>query len=159
MAGIIRQIIEIVFTSYLLPALLLPLVWLASALRRSTTDPMVVIRRTRFAYLAVAAAFALMWALARSGVPIEAGGRWLTALAWIAFVMLHLLFAMLAATMTAKYASLPEGTAKESSFVFFLAIVVLHPAATAAGVSVLYRLLRLVYHQVLPGIDLVPGGI
>ena len=162
MIAIFRQVIELLFTAYLLPALLLPLLWLVAAFRHTTfavVDPCRALRRLSLAWASTALFFALGWTLAALGAPIEAGGRILTITAWLVFVALHLLFAGLAATITSNYASIPDGASKDSVFVWFLAVVVLQPLATAAGLSVLYRLLRLVYHQNMPGLDLIPSGV
>ena len=163
MLTVFKQLIEIVFTSYLLPALLLPLIWLARAAvrrRASLTQPDAPrsLRRFFSAYAAIAGFLLLTWVLSRLGVPIERGGRPLTVLVWLVFGALNLIFAGLAGSVTSNYGSLANAETKDSVFIQFLAIVLIQPLSTAAAFSVLYRLLRLVFLQVFPWLDVSQEG-
>ncbi len=163
MLTVFKQLIEIIFTSYLLPALLLPLIWLArAAMQRRTTfshpDAPHSLRRLFAAYAATAGFLLLAWVLSRLGVPIEHGGRPLTVLVWLVFGALNFIFAGLATSVTSNYGALANAQTKDSIFLRFLAIILIQPFSTAAAFSVLYRLLRLVYKQVFPWLDVSQEG-
>jgi hypothetical protein len=159
----LKQIVEAVFTSYLLPALIVPLVWLLGAITRRSTGTLVAgISALRFlqnAYDATAILIVLVWAAGRAGLRIEAGGRPITVLVWVLFGALNLLFATLAVRITGEYGKLPDGGPKDTVFLRFLGAIVAQPIATLAAFSLLYRLLRVVYHREFPWLDVVQEGI
>jgi hypothetical protein len=157
-----KQIVEAVFTSYLLPALLVPLVWLLRKIARSIwklSTGISALRLLQNAYDATAILIVLAWAAGRAGLRIEAGGRPITILAWIFFGALNLLFATLAVRITGEYGKLPDGGPKDTVFLRFLGAIVAQPIATLAAFSLLYRLLRVVYHRQFPWLDVVQEGI
>jgi hypothetical protein len=159
---VVRQISELVFTAYLMPALLLPVVWTAGALARRAHAPAVGDRGPALWFRLHGGAAALLiagWALAACGVPIERGGAALTAAAWLVFATLQLSFAALASSVTTHVSKVPEGRDRDVLFAAFVGFTLLQPVGTAAGLAVLFRLMRLVYHQTLPLLDIVPEGV
>jgi hypothetical protein len=163
MPTLFNQIVEAVFTAYLLPALLVPLVWLLRAIARRSigvfSTGISSLRLLQIVYDATAALIVLAWAAGRAGFRIEAGGRPLTVFVWFLFGSLNLCFAALAVRITGEYGRLPEGRAKDIVFLRFLGAIVVQPIATLAAFSLLYRLLRLVYHRDFPWLDAVQEGI
>ena len=164
MQNVVRPIAEILFTSYLVPALLLPLVWIAGAWRRRRAaaaggeagpNP----RRWFTLHGGLSAALIAAWLAGALGVPIEHGGAAITLAAWLAFVALQLSFAALGVAVTRDVSAAPEGEPRDRLFAAFLGFTLLQPVGTAAALGVLYRLMRLVYHQTLPMLDVVPEGI
>ncbi len=91
-----KQFVEAVFTSYLLPALLVPLVWLLRRLTGRAIGGVLSLRVLRIAYEIVAILLVFAWACMRAGLRIEAGGRPATIAVWILFGALNFLFATLA---------------------------------------------------------------
>ena len=159
-----KQAIEIVFTAFLMPALCAPVVWLGLALlgRGRRVPGEVFSRRMSLLQTGCAVSGGLLAAgglLAWLGVPVERGGRLLTAAAWADYGITNLLFAAVVIRMTPGYAGLPEGKQKEALFLRFLGLVVLQPIATGGAFSILYRLLRVVYHEKFPWPDVTPEGI
>lgn len=162
MQALVRQISEILFTSYLLPALLLPIIWLAGAAARRgrvPTEPERSLARVFTVHAVVATTLVTAWGLGALGVPLERGGAPLTIAAWLLFATLQFAFAALASGVTSRYAAIPEGRARDALFVKFVALTLLQPIATAAALHVLYRLMRLVYHHSLPLFDTLPEGL
>jgi hypothetical protein len=154
-----KQLVEAVFTSYLLPALLVPLVWLLRRVTGGAIGGALSLGVLRIAYEAVALLLVLAWAGTRAGLPIELGGRTVTMAVWILFGALNFLFAAIAVRITGEYGRLPEGRPKDALFLRFLGTVLAQPVATLAAFSLLYRLLRLVYHREFPWLDAVQEGI
>jgi hypothetical protein len=115
--------------------------------------------RLQAAYSITSALLVSGGVLAWLGVPVERGGRPLTLLTWAVYGGANVLFAALVLQMTSGYGNLPEGELKDVVFLRFLAIVALQPITTAGAFSVLYRLLRLVYHEKFPWPDVSPQGI
>jgi hypothetical protein len=159
----LKQIVEAVFTSYLLPALIVPLVWLLRAITRRSarrfSAGILSLQVLQIVYEATAILIVLVWAAVRAGLRIEAGGRPITILAWVLFGALNLLFATLAVRVTGEYGKLPDGGPKDAVFLRFLGAIVAQPIATLAAFSLLYQLLRVVYHQEFPWLDAVQEGI
>lgn len=154
-----KQLVEAVFTSFLLPALLVPLVWLLRRVTGRALGGALSLRVLRMAYEAAALLLVLAWACTRAGLRIEAGGRPVTMAVWFLFGALNLLFAAIAVRITGEYGKLPEGRPKDALFLRFLGAVLAQPVATLAAFSLLYRLLRLVYHREFPWLDAVQEGI
>ncbi len=163
MPNFLKQLVEAIFTAYLLPALLVPLVWLIRAIRGNRADRSPgrfgPLRRVQGAYASVAILITLLWAAAKAGLRVELGGRPITVVAWILFGTLNFLFAVLAVRMAGDYARLPDGRPKDALFLRFLAAIVAQPLVTLAAFSLLYRLLRVVYHRQFPWLNAVQEGI
>ena len=158
------RLVELVFTAYAVPALLVPLVWLGRRLARAAgahraDDLAERLNRAVAAYAAVAAAWLAAWLALALGVPIENWGKAAAFLFWIAYGLLNLVLASLLVRFTAGYGDLPEGRFKDRLFLRFLSAVLAQPLATAGAFAVLYRIMGVVYHLKVPGLAAVQEGI
>jgi hypothetical protein len=157
------RLVELVFTAYAVPALIIPFVWAA---RRVLSRPgsrlpetTARLRRAVTLYGALSAVWLGIWCLLAVGVPIEGGGRTAGALLWLAYALLNIALATLLVRFTASYGGLPEGRIKDRLFLYFLSAVVAQPIATACAFAVLYRVLGVVYHLSVPSLPAVQEGI
>jgi hypothetical protein len=142
----------------------MPHVWFGGAVtrpfRRAPTLAFEArIRRLERASFLVGFMLVLGGLLAWVGVPVERGGRSLTFVAWAMYAAANLLFASIVMGMTSGYGSLPDGRPKDALFMRFIAEVFFQVVMTAGAFSLLYRLLRVVFHRKFPGLDVVPEGI
>jgi hypothetical protein len=159
-----KEAMETIFTAFVVPALLTPVVWLARAVTRAVrhAPPRPFEARTRrLEVLYLLAGFTLLVGglLARAGVPVERGGRPLTFFVWALYLAANLLFAGIVVAMTSGYGSVPDGRPKDSMFLRFVGEVCFQVVMTAGAFLLLYRLLRVVFHRTFPGLDVVPEGI
>ena len=159
MTGFFR-LVELTFTAYAVPALLVPVVWLARrwlpGRRRETADRL---NRAIAAYAIVFFAWVGLRLVLAIGVPVERGGQAAAALFWIGYVLLNLLLASLLVRFTAGYGDLPEGSLRDRLFLRFLSAIVAQPVATACAFGVLYRIMGVVYHLKIPSLGAVQEGI
>jgi hypothetical protein len=158
------RVVEVVFTAYAVPALIVPFVWLgrriaAAARGGPPRDSAEGLNRTVLAYGALAAGWLGTWLALRLGVPIEKGGRAVGALFWLAYGLVNLLLAWFLVRFTAGYGKMPDGRLKDRLFLHFLSAVLVQPVMTACAFSVLYRMLGVVYHLKVPGLTAVQEGI
>lgn len=164
MADRLFRLVELVFTAYAIPALLVPLVWLVRRLfagrragvNRETADGL---NRAIGAYGIVLLGWVAAWLAIRIGVPLELGGRVAGLLCWVAYAALNVLLALLLVRFTAGYGDLPEGSSRDRLFVRFLSAIVVQPMATACAFAVLYRVMGVVYRLKVPGLGAVQEGI
>jgi hypothetical protein len=164
MRAVLKQAIETIFTAFAVPALCVLPLWIGQTLLpRKHRVSAEAISRKLFRLQALCAASGVLLAVggiaAWMGVAVERGGRPLTVGTWGLYGLANLLFAAVAIRMTAGYGDLPDGAVKDRLFLCFLGLVVLQPIATAGAFSLLYRLLRLVYHEQFPWLDISPEGI
>ncbi|MGH9441031.1 MAG: hypothetical protein ACRD16_02030 [Thermoanaerobaculia bacterium] len=163
MPGLARLTIETVFTAYVVPALLTPVVWLGTIASRKLhpvgASPEARIARIERAYVALGALLLALGLAAWAGVPVERGGRAMTYAAWAMYVALNLLFAGLVGAMATGYPKLPEGRRRDRLFVRFLVETAFQPIVTAGTFLLLYRLLRVVFHRTIPVLGAVQEGI
>jgi uncharacterized membrane protein len=158
------RIVELTFTAYAVPALLVPVVWLArrwwpgrgSGRRPETADRL---HRAIAAYAIVFFAWIGLRLVLALGVPVERGGPAAAAVSWIGYALLNLLLASLLVRFTAGYGDLPEGSSRDRLFVRFLSAIVAQPVATACAFAVLYRIMGVVYHLKVPSLGAVQEGI
>src|SRR5450755_1938713 len=158
------RIVELVFTAYAVPALMVPFVWLAlrflRAVRpvapRETADGL---NRAVVIYAVVSGAWIAAWITLRLGVRIEAGGRAVGVLSWVAYLILNTALAAILVRFTASYGGLPEGGFKDRLFLRFITAIVVQPLATAGAFAVLFRIMGVVYHLKVPGLTGVQEGI
>jgi hypothetical protein len=159
--GIFRAL-ELVFTAYMVPALLVPLVWIGLRLRRAFRGPSPETPRTlaRIArsYAVLAALWLAAW-LALRVLPFEPGGRLALAVSWLAYLLLNVVFATLLVRFTSGYGSLPEGDDKDRLFLRLLGVILAQPVTTACAFAVLYRLMGVAYQLTVPGLPVVQEGI
>jgi hypothetical protein len=154
------RVVELIFTAYAVPALLVPLVWLLRRLfrgRRTETEDR--LNRAVDVYGIILLAWVGAWVALVLGVPIEKGGRLAGTLFWVAYGLLNFGLASLLVRFTAGYGDLPEGSSRDRLFVRFLSAIVVQPVATACAFAVLYRIMGVVYHLKVPGLTAVQEGI
>ncbi len=164
MADRFFRLVELIFTAYAVPALLVPLVWLVQRLfrarrpgaARETADRL---NRAVAAYGILLLAWVGAWVALVLGVPIERGGRVAGAAFWLAYGLLNFGLAWLLVRFTAGYGDLPEGPLRDRLFMRFLSAIVVQPVATACAFAVLYRIMGVVYHLGAPGLTAVQEGI
>jgi hypothetical protein len=160
MSSIIRAA-EVLFTAYTVPALLVPLVWVAGpVLRRAyPADSAPRLGRIQRFYFVLAMIWLAVGIGVRLGLPVEAGGKAVALLSWCGYAALNLNLALLLVAFTREFGGLPEGDGKDRLFLRFLSIIVMQPLVTAFAFSVLYRIMGLVYHLDVPPLPGVQEGI
>jgi hypothetical protein len=163
MNGGFFHLVELVFTAYAVPALLVPFVWIVRRMRRPPASRLpetsARLRRALTLYGALSAVWLGVWFALAVGLPIERGGRPAGALLWLAYGLLNLALAALLVRFTAGYGGLPEGKVKDRLFLYLVSAVVAQPIATACAFAVLYRVLGVVYHLTVPSLPAVQEGI
>jgi hypothetical protein len=164
MADRFFRLVELVFTAYAVPALLVPLVWLVQRVfrgRRPASEHETADRLNRAlgAYGILLLAWLGAWAAVILGVPVERGGSISATIFWIAYGLLNLGLASMLVRFTAGYGDLTEGPSRDRLFVRFLLAIVVQPVATAFAFAVLYRIMGVVYHLRVPGLAAVQEGI
>jgi hypothetical protein len=150
--------VELIFTAYMVPALLVPLVWIGGRIlkRMGPSESAMRLSRIQGLYAGIAGLCFLGWVAVRFGVPIENGGRVIGFVSWLIYIALNFTLAMLLVAFTGEYGALPEGPVKDRLFARFLSIILVQPVATAFAYAVLYRIMGLVYHMKvvpLPGVQ------
>jgi hypothetical protein len=157
------RLVELVFTAYAVPALIVPFVWAVRRVlgRPGSRLPETTARllRALTLYGVLSTVWLAVWFAFAVGLPIEGGGRTAGALLWLAYALLNIALATLLVRFTASYGGLPDGRIKDRLFLYFLSAVVAQPIATACAFAVLYRVLGVVYHQTVPHHPAVQEGI
>jgi hypothetical protein len=158
------RIVELVFTAYAVPALIVPFVWLGrrlfgAARPGAPRESAERLNRALAVYGLSSALWLGCWLALSAGVPIERGGKAAGALLWAAYGLLNLGLASLLVRFTAGYGELPEGISKDRLFLRFLTAVLAQPLVTASAFAVLYRIMGVVYHVIVPGLTAVQEGI
>ncbi len=157
------RLVELIFTAYAVPALIVPFVWLARRLLRgrgaAPQESAERLNRAAAIYGLVSVVWIGAWVVLVLGVPIEKGGKTAGALLWLGYGTLNVLMASLLVRFTAGYGALPESAAKDRLFLRFLSAVAAQPVATACAFAVLYRIMGFVYHLRVPGLTAVQEGI
>ncbi len=158
------RLVELIFTAYAVPAVLVPGVWLVRRLFRARRSGVAremaeLLNRQIAAYGILLLAWVGAWVALVLGIPIEKGGRLAGAIFWIAYGLLNFGLAFLLVGFTAGYGDLPEGPVRDRLFIRFLSAIAVQPVATACAFSVLYRIMGVVYHLKAPGLTAVQEGI
>lgn len=157
------RIIEITFASYMVPALLVPLVWVAAWLLkrrlRARAHPAVEVedqsRRLFWLFLVWLALFLAVVA----GVPLNRGGSLAVALCWFVYVVTNVLIAWFLLRFTTAYGLIPEGRAADRAFLRFIAIIVAQPLITAAAFAVLNNVMGVAWNAQVPELPAIQEGI
>jgi hypothetical protein len=163
MAQMFFRIIEIAFASYMVPALLLPAVWLAGFLLKRrigvTRLPAAEIEsQWRLLFGLFLVWFALFLAVA-AGAPLNRGGVTAIAVCWIVYAVTNLLLAWFMLRFTSTYALIPAGQVADRAFMRFLGIVVAQPLMTAAAFAVLNRVMGVAWNLQIPDLPAIQEGI
>ena len=163
MAGGLFRLVELVFTAYVTPALLVPFVWLAgwarSRWRGGLSGRGAPLGRMLNWYFAGVVAWLVVWGVILLGLPAEQGGIAAAALCWLGYGTANLLFAQLLVRFTKEYGSLPPGEATDRLFARLLGAIVAQPVMTAVAFSVLYRITGVTWNLHVPGLPAVQEGI
>ena len=157
------RIIEIAFASYMVPALLVPGVWLAGALLKNRLpkfqrpeaeiDAQWRILSTAFGV------WLALFAVVLAGVPLNRGGVAAVALCWAAYAVTNVLIAWFLLRFTATYASIPAGRIADRIFLRFIGIIVTQPLMTAAAFAVLNRVMGVAWNLQIPELPAIQEGI
>jgi hypothetical protein len=154
--------LELVFTAYMVPALLVPLVWIGLRVRRAYRGPsretLLSLARLEAAYALFAVVWLAAW-LALPVLPFERAGRPALALSWLGYLLVNVVFATLLVRFTSGYGGLPDGDDKDRLFLRLLAAVIAQPLTTACAFAVLYRIMGVAYQLKVPGLPVVQEGI
>ena len=157
------RIIEIAFASYMLPALLVPAVWLlAFMLRkrlRANTQPAAEIEgQWRMLSVSFLIWLVLFFAVA-AGAPLDRGGMIAIVACWGAFAATNLLIAWFLLRFTSTYALIPAGRVADRVFFRFIGIVIAQPVMTAAAFAVLNEVMGVAWNLKVPELPAIQEGI
>jgi hypothetical protein len=157
------RIIEIAFASYMVPALLVPLVWvLARILKlrsRGSAPPLVEAEgQSRRLFRLFLLWFVLFLAVA-AGAPLHRWGAAAITLCWAIYAVTNLLLAWFLFRFTVTYGSIPDGQAADRVFLRFIAIVVAQPWVTAAAFAVLNNVMGVAWNAQVPELPAIQEGI
>jgi hypothetical protein len=163
MAQMFFRIVEIAFASYMVPALLLPAVWLAGFLLKRrigvTRLPAAEIEgQWRLLFGLFLLWFSLFLAVA-AGAPLNRGGAAAIVVCWIVYAATNLLLAWFMLRFTSTYALIPAGQVADRAFMRFLGIVVAQPLMTAAAFAVLNRVMGVAWNLQVPDLPAIQEGI
>jgi hypothetical protein len=157
------RIIEITFASYMVPALLVPLVWVAAWLLkrrlRARAHPEIEVegqsRRLFWLFLVWLALFLAIVA----GVPLNRGGSLAVAFCWLVYAVTNVLIAWFWLRFTTAYGLIPEGRAADRAFLRFITIIVAQPLITAAAFTVLNNVMGVAWNAQVPELPAIQEGI
>jgi hypothetical protein len=162
-AAMFFRIIEITFASYMVPALLVPLVWLAawvlrSRLRRAASPVAEIEGQSRRLYRLFLVWFVLFLAVV-AGAPLNRVGSAAIALCWLVYTVTNLLLAWFLFRFTITYGSIPDGQVADRVFLRFIAIIVTQPFMTAAAFVVLNNVMGVTWNAQVPELPAIQEGI
>jgi hypothetical protein len=157
------RIVEVTFTAYVVPALLVPIILLIGWIRRTRAAPRQEASRelTRLvrAHFALLLVWALIWIAMILGVPLEKGGSVTLVACWMTYVVANLVLAWILVRFTAAYGSLPQSSTSDALFARLLGTMVAQPVMTALAFSVLTRVMGVGWNPSVPGLPAVQEGI
>ena len=157
------RVIEITFASYMVPALLVPLVWVAAWLLkrrlRSNAQPATEVEgQSRLLFWLFLVWFVLFLAVMAGG-PFNRGGGLAVVSCWIIYAATNLLLAWFLLRFTSTYGSIPDGQAADRVFLRFIAIIVAQPLMTAAAFAVLNNVMGVAWNAQVPELPAIQEGI
>jgi hypothetical protein len=163
MAQMFFRIIEIAFASYMLPALLLPAVWLAGWLlkKRSgvTRPPAAEIEGQWRLLFGLFMVWLALFLAVVAGAPLNRGGVAAITVCWLVYIATNLLLAWFLLRFTSTYALIPAGQIADRAFMRFLGIVISQPLMTAAAFVVLNRVMGVAWNLQVPELPAIQEGI
>lgn len=163
MYAVLFRTVEVVFTAYAVPALIVPLVWLLARMfgPRSVRPWEQVLKATESFYGLLAIVWILAGSATLAGLRVELSGGFGQAAAWLLYGLLNLAFASLLVRFTAGFGHIKEEEEEDRDRLFarLLWIVVAHPVATAFAFVLLYRVMGAPYALSVPGLGAVQEGI
>jgi hypothetical protein len=163
MAPMLFRIVEVTFASYMVPALLVPVVWVAARLLKAHSGggapPLVEAEaQSRRLFRLFLVWFALFLAVV-VGVPLNRWGAAAVAACWVIYAATNLLLAWFLFRFTVTYGSIPDGRAADRVFLRFIAIVVAQPLMTAAAFAVLNNVMGVAWNAHVPELPAIQEGI
>ena len=163
MGAMFFRIIEITFASYMVPALLVPLVWVVARIlnsrpRADTTPVAEAEVQSRRLFQLFLVWFALFVAVAE-GAHLNRLGAAAITLCWVVYAVTNLLLAWFLFRFTLTYGSIPDGRAADRVFLRFIAIVVSQPLVTAAAFAVLNNVMGVAWNAQVPELPAIQEGI
>ena len=165
MLTMLFRVIEITFASYMVPALLLPLVWLVAWVRKrhvltaGHAGPEIEAEiQSRWLFWLFLLWLVLFVAVV-AGVPLRRGGELVVAACWLAYAITNLLLAWFLTRFTKSYGLIPAGRAADRAFLRFIAIIVAQPLITAAAFVVLSHVMGLTWNAQIPELPAIQEGI
>jgi small-conductance mechanosensitive channel len=162
MAQMFFRIIEIAFASYMVPALLLPAVWLAGLLlkRRVRLRPPAAEIESQWRLLSgLFLVWLALFLAVVAGAPLNRGGMAAIAVCWMVYAVTNLLLAWFMLRFTSTYALIPEGQVADRAFMRFLGIVIAQPLMTAAAFAVLNQVMGVAWNLQVPELPAIQEGI
>src|SRR5216684_8841734 len=125
------RLVEIAFTSYVVPALLVPVILLIGWMRRRRAAPSREAARELARLVRVHFALVLLWAVIWMamilGVPLQKGGSVTVIACWTAYVAANFVLAWVLVRFTATYGSLPESSNSDALFVRLVGTLAAQP--------------------------------
>lgn len=163
MGPLFFRIIEITFASYMVPALLVPLVWVFAWVQnlRSRRGPLPVVEaeaQSRRLFQLFLIWFVLFLAVV-AGVPLHRWGPVAVVVCWVIYALTNLLLARFLLRFTVTYGSIPGGRPADRVFLRFIAIVVAQPLMTAAAFAVLNNAMGVAWNAQVPELPAIQEGI
>jgi hypothetical protein len=163
MAQMFFRIIEIAFASYMVPALLLPAVWLAGfVLKRwigGKRPPAAEIEGQWRLLVGFFLVWFALFAAVAAGAPLNRGGAAAVAVCWVVYTATNVLLAWFLLRFTSMYALIPEGQVADRAFMRFLGIVIAQPLMTAAAFAVLNQVMGVAWNLQVPELPAIQEGI
>lgn len=157
------RIVEITFTSYMVPALLVPVVWVAALIirsrRRGSADPVRELTRQWWLLAGLFVMWLLLFLAVRAGAPLSQGGVIARVLVWIAYIATNLLMAWFLLRFTSRYGAISKGPNADRVFGRFLVIVLAQPLMTAAAFVVLENAMGVAWNGQVPELPAIQEGI
>jgi hypothetical protein len=157
------RITEIIFASYMVPALLVPVAWFLAWMLRRRLGRMVpaaaeVERQWRVLRILFLVWLALFLVVV-GGMRLNRGGVVAVAICWSIYALTNFLLAWFLLRFTATYGSIPPGPVADRAFMRFLGIVVAQPLMTAAAFTVLNQVMGVAWNLQVPNLPAIQEGI
>ena len=157
------RIIEIAFTAYMVPALLVPLVWVWSRIlnssRRGVAAPVVEAEGQSRRLFQLFVVWLVLFLAVAAGVPLSRWGAAAITLCWAIYAATNLMLAWFLFRFTVTYGSIPDGSAADRVFLRFMAIIVTQPLVTAAAFAVLNNAMGVAWNAQVPELPAIQEGI
>lgn len=157
------RITEIVFASYMVPALLVPVAWIVAwLLRRRLARNVPAATEVERQWRALRILFAIWLMLFLgivAGVHLNRAGVVAVVLCWGMYALTNLLLAWFLLRFTARYGSIPPGPVADRAFMRFLGIVVAQPLMTAAAFAVLNQVMGVAWNLQVPDLPAIQESI
>ena len=157
------RITEIVFASYMVPALLVPVAWLLAWMLRRRLGRKVpaaaeVERQSRVLRILFLIWLALFLVVI-AGVRLNRGGVVAVVMCWSIYAFTNFFLAWFLLRFTATYGSIPPGPVADRAYMRFLGIVAAQPVMTAAAFAVLNQVMGVAWNLQVPDLPAIQEGI